>query len=132
MLLQTKMEVGEFELSFKADTIANQATLNLLDFEEGLSADFKLDNFSGTIQVRKLESKPSKKAAVTTPPAAKKKNTKKDYQAVTPVSKVTKEMKEMLSSPGITSPFKEQGGGMAVYDSETDDDLDEDFVETQL
>ena len=62
MFLQTKMEVGEFELSFKPDTTANQATLHLLEFEEGISADLKLDNFSGTIQVHKLESKPSKKA----------------------------------------------------------------------
>ena len=130
MMLQTKMEIGEFELSFKPDTTANQATLNLLDFEEGLSADLKLDNFSGTIQMRKLESKPSKKAAVTTPPVTKK-NTKKAYKAVTPVSKLTKGMKEMLNSPDITSPFKEQDGGMDVYDSETDDKLEEDFVYTQ-
>ena len=55
MMLQTKMEVGEFKISFKPDTTANQATLNLLHFEEGVSADLKLDNFCGTIQVRKLD-----------------------------------------------------------------------------
>jgi hypothetical protein len=67
MMLQTKLEIGNFEISFKPNANAKKATMNLLDFVEGNSAPLDLQKVSGVIILKMIaeEDEPASKAAAT-------------------------------------------------------------------
>jgi hypothetical protein len=149
MVLKTTFTVGTTEVTLEAAAnYASPACFNFTKTEEGFCF-LTLKGFTGTFKLRTLD------AAADHPSTAADRATNKNVPNTPtqdPRTVTRRDVEELLESPGVSSPFQGrrgagehgchseeqeeqeqlQGNSGAAYESETDDELDDDFQATQL